>query len=160
MNKESLLHYCELIDEIADTKRRIERAKSDISRIEKQLAEIEIGETLKDKVYGGEGGWQGFVIEGIPIPEYSKLKIVLGNRRICLTNEIGTLCDRVSELYKERAQVQKLISSLKNPQIRRIVSFRCIDRLEWSDVAKKMGKGYTEEAVKQAFCRFLKREIQ
>lgn len=160
MNKESLLHYCELIDEIADTKRRIERAKSDISRIEKQLAEIEIGETLKDKVYGGEGGWQGFVIEGIPIPEYSKLKIVLGNRRICLTNEIGTLCDRVSELDKERAQVQKLISSLKNPQIRRIVSFRCIDRLEWSDVAKKMGKGYTEEAVKQAFCRFLKREIQ
>lgn len=160
MNKESLLHYCELIDEIADTKRRIERAKSDISRIEKQLAEIEIGETLKDKVYGGEGGWQGFVIEGIPIPEYSKLKIVLGNRRICLTNEIGTLCDRVSELDKERAQVQKLISSLKNPQIRRIVSFRCIDRLEWSAVAKKMGTGYTEEAVKQAFCRFLKREIQ
>mgnify|MGYP002525525156 CR=1 FL=1 len=159
MTKESLLHYCELIDEVTDTARQIEKTKSDIRRIEKQISDIESGCMVKDKVYGGEGGWQGFVIEGVPIPEYGKLKIVLGNRKICLQNEIDTLCIRAVMLDNERTQVQEFISRLKDPQIRRIVTLRCINRLHWSEVAKKMGEGYTEEAVKKAFSRFLQNNL-
>lgn len=159
MNKESLLHYCELIDEVEETKRCIERAKSDIDRIERQLRSIEDGETVSDKVYGGEGGWQGFVIEGVPIPEYSRLKIVLGNRKLCLQSEIDTLVIRVTMLDNERTQVQEFINRLKDPQIRLIITYRCVQRLRWHEVASKMGAGYTEEAVKKAFSRFLQKEI-
>ena len=160
MNKESLLHYCELIDEVEDTKRQINKIKADIERISKQIADIEAGETLKDKVYGGEGGWQGFVIEGVPIPEYNKLKIVLGNRKICLTNEVDTLCIRVTMLDNEKIQVQEFISRQKDPVIRQIITYRCIHRMGWGDVAKKMGHYYTEDSVRKTFARFLEKEIR
>lgn len=160
MNKESLLHYGELIDEIEDTKAHIAKIKGDIKRIENQISDIESGGMVKDKVYGGEGGWQGFVIEGVPIPEYNKLKIVLGNRKICLSHEIDELCNRATMLDNERVQVQRCITGIKDPQLRRIVHFRFIKRLKWHEVAKSMGQGYTEEAVKQAFSRFLRREVK
>lgn len=159
MNKESLLHYCELIDEVGETTTAIKKIEADIRKIEKQLRDIEEGETVADKVYGGEGGWQGFVIEGVPIPEYNRLKIILGNKRLCLQSERDTLVVRVTMLDNERIQVQEFINRLKDPQIRRIINFRCISRLQWSEVAKKMGAGYTEEAVKKSFSRFLQREF-
>lgn len=159
MTKESLLQYCVLIDEIEDTKRRMVRYKNDIKRIERQLSDIESGEIVKDKVYGGEGGWQGFVIEGVPVPEYSKLKIILGNRRICLKNELDLFADQVVRLDKERYQVLEFIARLKEPEIRRIITLRCIERLKWHDVAKKMGAGYEKDAVRMAFARFLNKEF-
>lgn len=159
MNKESLLHYCELIDEVEETRLDIQRIKSDIRKIEKQLLDIENGEVVKDKVYGGEGGWQGFVIEGVPIPEYSKLKIILGNRKICLEHEIDVLSVRVTMLDNEKIQVQEFINRLKDPQIRRIINFRCVRRMPWMEVARRMGAGYSEDAVRKAFARFLEKEI-
>lgn len=159
MNKESLLHYCELIDEVEDTCTSIQKIRTDIKKIEKQLAEIENGHTVKDKVYGGEGGWQGFVIEGVPIAEYSRLKIILGNRKICLEHELEVLEVRVTMLDNERIQVQEFISRLKDPQIRRIITFRCVQRLPWMEVARRMGAGYTDDAVRKVYARFLEKEI-
>lgn len=160
MIKESLIRYCELIDEIDETRMRIEYLKTEIERIERKLRDIEEGETVSDKVYGGEGGWQGFVIEGVPIPEYSRLKVMLANRRIAYDREIDELIIRSTTLDTERIEVQKFVSKLKDPQIRRIVNFRCIERMKWNDVAKKMGAGYTSEAVRQAFSRFLQKEFE
>ena len=159
MNKDSLLHYCELIDEVKETADAIKKTESDIKKIEKQLRDIEEGELVSDKVYGGEGGWQGFVIEGVPIPEYHRLKIILGNKKLCLQSERHTLVIRATMLDNERIAVQEFINRLKDPQLRRIITFRCIKRLRWVDVAKSMGEGYTEEAVKKVFSRFLQKEF-
>ena len=159
ISRDTLLHYCDLIDYIADTTRQIEKTADDIERIDKKLRAIENGEKVTDKVYGGEGGWQGFIIEGIPVPEYDKLKTALLTKRIRLNDEYKQLAQHQIELCEQRAEVQRFLRSITDPHIKRIITYRCIEQLSWSEVASKMGGGNTEEGVKQAFWRFCKGKV-
>lgn len=159
ISRDTLLHYCDLIDYIADTNRQIEKTADDIERIDKKLKAIENGEKVTDKVYGGEGGWQGFIIEGIPVPEYDKLKTALLTKRIRLNDEYKQLAQHQIELCEQRAGVQKFLRSITDPHIKRIITYRCIEQCSWSEVASKMGGGNTEDGVKQAFWRFCKGKV-
>lgn len=159
ISRDTLLHYCDLIDYIADTNRQIEKTADDIERIDKKLKAIEKGEKVTDKVYGGEGGWQGFIIEGIPVPEYDKLKTALLTKRIRLNDEYKQLAQHQIELCEQRAAVQKFLRSITDPHIKRIITYRCIEQCSWSEVASKMGGGNTEDGVKQAFWRFCKGKV-
>lgn len=159
ISRDTLLHYCDLIDYIADTNRQIEKTADDIERIDKKLKSIENGEKVTDKVYGGEGGWQGFIIEGIPVPEYDKLKTALLTKRIRLNDEYKQLAQHQIELCEQRAAVQKFLRSITDPHIKRIITYRCIEQCSWSEVASKMGGGNTEDGVKQAFWRFCKGKV-
>lgn len=159
IDREALLHYCDLIDYIADINRQIEKTSADITRIDKKLTAIENGEKVTDKVYGGEGGWQGFIIEGIPIPEYDQCKTALLSKRIRLNDEYQQLALHQTQLCEQRAEVQRFLRSIPDPHIKRIITYRCIDQLTWSEVAVKMGGGNTEDGVKQAFWRFCKKEV-
>jgi len=159
ISRDTLLHYCDLIDYIADTNQQIEKTADDIERIDRKLKAIENGEKVTDKVYGGEGGWQGFIIEGIPVPEYDKLKTALLTKRIRLNDEYKQLAQHQIELCEQRAAVQRFLRSITDPHIKRIITYRCIDQLSWSEVATKMGGGNTEDGVKQAFWRFCKGKV-
>ena len=159
IDKAVLINYCELIDEISDIETRINKLSDDIKRLQKRIEGIENGEFVVDKVKGGEGGWQGYIIEGVPVPEYEKCKTVLLTKKCHIENEYALLADRKLELFSERTGVQRFICGIRNPATRRIVTFRCMDHMKWSEVAKSMGNGYTEESVKQVFCRFLKKEF-
>lgn len=158
MNKKLLVDYCSIIDSIEETKRTIERHRKEIQRIEKRLLDIENGARVKDKVYGGEGGWQSFVIEGVPIPDYERQKILLASKKKCLDREIGQLTDYITQLNKERYEVMEFITRLESPELRRIITLRCIERHKWHEVAKRMGAGYDKDAVRMAFSRFLQKE--
>ena len=159
ISRDTLLHYCDLIDYIADTNRQIEKTADDIERIDGKLKAIENGEKVTDKVYGGEGGWQGFIIEGIPVPEYDKLKTALLTKRIRLNDEYKQLAQHQIELCEQRAEVQRFLRSITDPHIKRIITYRCIEQCSWSEVASKMGGGNTEDGVKQAFWRFCKGKV-
>ena len=159
IDRQTLIHYCDLIDYIADTNRQIEKIASDIERIDRKLKAIENGEKVTDKVYGGEGGWQGFIIEGIPVPEYDQCKTALLTKRIRLNDEYKQLALHQTELCEQRAEVQRFLRSITDPHIKRIITYRCIDQLSWSEVATKMGGGNTEDGVKQAFWRFCRKEV-
>lgn len=159
IDKTVLVNYCELIDEISDIEARISKLSEDIKRLKKRIADIENGDFVVDKVKGGEGGWQGYIIEGVPVPEYEKCKTVLLTKKCHIENEYALLADRKLELSSERTGVQRFICGIKNPATRRIVTFRCMDGMKWSQVAKSMGNGYTEESVRQAFGRFLRKEF-
>lgn len=159
IDKTVLVNYCELIDEISDIEARISKLSEDIKRLKKRIEDIENGDFVVDKVKGGEGGWQGYIIEGVPVPEYEKCKTVLLTKKCHIENEYALLADRKLELSSERTGVQRFICGIKNPATRRIVTFRCMDGMKWSQVAKSMGSGYTEESVRQAFGRFLRKEF-
>ena len=71
IDKSILNQYISEKQEILELRVKIERLESKISKIEQRIAEIEEGHTVKDKVRGGEGGLQSFVIEGVPYDEYN-----------------------------------------------------------------------------------------
>lgn len=56
-----------------------------------------------------------------------------------------------------RAKVDKFINECDNSQIRIILMYRFVDFLKWEAVAAKLGGNNTEDSVKKACYRFLKK---
>lgn len=140
MTKEILKQYTDLQQECAEVRERI-------STLERQIAKIEQEGTVLDKVSGGVGGLETFVIEGFPYPEYNRKKALLYSRK-------ATLCELELELLETINKVEAFIADINDSHMRRIIRLRFIDGLPWADVARRVG-GNTEDSVKKMFYRFL-----
>ena len=77
MDKNVLIQYCDMKEEIKDLRRRI-------TETEKQILRIAEEGTVKDTVSGGMGGIQHFVVEGMPVPELSRKRLLLNKRKAML----------------------------------------------------------------------------
>ncbi|ASN70276.1 hypothetical protein 10S9_22 [uncultured Caudovirales phage] len=62
----------------------------------------------------------------------------------------------VVTLEKKVIDVETYIYSLEESDLRNILMYSCVDGLNWKEVAEAMGEGYTEEACKKKFSRFMK----
>ena len=62
----------------------------------------------------------------------------------------------VSELELMVIDVEAYIYSLEDSEIRNILLNFCIDRKSWKEVAEAMGEGYTAEACKKTYSRFMR----
>lgn len=145
MTKEILIQYSDLQEEIKETRKRIEK-------IENQLKRMESDGTVFDKVMGGAGGIQPFKIEGFPYPEYTRKKTLLSARK-------AILADFEAELFKTLSEVEQFITSIKDSRMRRIITLRFLENLSWQQVADRIGGGNTEDSVRMAFNRFMKKEL-
>jgi hypothetical protein len=143
MNKEILIQYSDLQQEVKELRQRIEKN-------EQQIEKIEEDGTVVDKVMGGDGGLQSFRIEGFPYPEYSKKKTLLYMRK-------ATLESLEFELLETLNKVEEFISSIDDSRMRRIINLRVVEGLSWQQVANRIG-GNTEDSVKKAFYRFMEKD--
>ena len=150
-----LSQYADLVKEQKDLAERIASAQRNIENIERRLQKIEAGETVKDKVYGGEGGIQGFVIEGVPTAEYETLKTSLLRKKLLLEKQIDIQREQEEVVLLALTEVEEFITRIEDSHIRRIVRFRVVDGLTWKQVAHRMGGGNTESGVKMAYVRFV-----
>lgn len=140
MDRKYLDDYLSLSKEIVDIRHRITEIKSQLARMS--------GETVKDKVYGGEGGLQGFVIEGFPIKSYSRKKTILQNKMMKL--------ERLeSEIGQMIIDVDNFIYTIPDSNVRQIARFRFVDGFSWKEVAQRMGGGNTEDGVRMMFNRYM-----
>ena len=142
ISKEILIQYADLQQEVKEIREKI-------SKLENQIDKIEQQGTVKDKVMGGEGGWQPFQIEGLPYPEYTRKKSLLYMRK-------ATLTGLEMELLETLNLVEEFIASITDSHIRRIVNLRVVEGLSWSQVASRIG-GNTEDSVRMAFERYIKK---
>lgn len=138
------------LQQYIDLKAEVEQVRTKIAKLEEELVILR-DETVKDKVYGGLGGWQSFTIEGFPSGEYNKKKDLLikraGTLRF-LENKIDTMLNAIEEY----------IASVDDSYMRRLIDLRVIQGLEWHDVAKQMGGGNSDDCVKKYFYRHLENE--
>lgn len=142
ISKQILIQYADLQQEVKEIREKINKLEEQIDKIEQQGS-------VKDKVMGGEGGWQPFQIEGFPYPEYSRKKTLLYARK-------ATLSELEMELLETLNDVEMFISSIKDSHIRRIVNLRVVEGLSWQKVADRIG-GNTEDSVRKAFDRFIEK---
>lgn len=143
VNKEILIQYSDLQEEIKEVRQRIDSTERQIERIEKE-------KTVCDKVMGGEGGLQPFKIEGFPYPEYSRKKTLLYSRK-------ATLTSLEMELLETLNQVEEFIANVDDSRMRRIINLRFIEGLSWNKVADHIGGGNTEDSIRKAFARFMEK---
>ena len=139
----------QILIQYADLKQEVKEIREKINKLENQIDKIEQQGSVKDKVMGGEGGWQPFQIEGFPFPEYTRKKSLLYMRK-------ATLTGLEMELLETLNLVEEFIANITDSHIRRIVNLRVVEGLSWQKVADKIG-GNTEDSVRKAFDRFMEK---
>ncbi len=64
---------------------------------------------------------------------------------------------RKADLLDKRLEIEEFIETIDDSYIRQIIELRCIDGLDWGQVAASMGEGYTSSSIKMAYHRFIQK---
>ena len=126
MDKNILIQYCDMKEEIKDLRRRIRELEKQIDRIKEEGA-------VKDTVSGGMGGTQHFVVEGFPVPEYNRKMMLLKTRKVMLV-------EKETELLELTNQVEEYIASIEKSELRIMFRLYYIDGMTWIQVAHRMNR--------------------
>lgn len=147
MDKNILIQYCDMKEEIKDLRRRIHELEKQIDRIKEEGA-------VKDTVSGGMGGTQHYTVEGFPVPEYNRKMMLLRSRKAILE-------ELEAELLELTNQVEEYIGSIEKSELRIMFRLYYIDGLTWIQVAHRMNqmfpkrrKAYTEDSCRMRNTRF------
>ena len=147
MDKNVLIQYCDMKEEIKDLRRRI-------AETEKQIWKIAEEGTVKDTVSGGMGGIQHFVVEGMPVPELSRKRLLLNKRK-------AMLIEKENELLELMNQAEEYINSIEKSELRIMFRLYYIDNLTWVQVAHRLNSifpkhriAYTEDSCRMKNKRF------
>lgn len=147
MDKNVLIQYCDMKEEIKDLRRRI-------TETEKQIWKIAEEGTVKDTVSGGMGGIQHFVVEGMPVPELSRKRLLLNKRK-------AMLLEKENELLKLTMQVDEYIETIEKSELRIIFRLYFLDGLSYLKVADRMNQifpkrriKYTDENIRKKIQRY------
>ena len=155
VTKQILTQYADLKIEANELRKKIAHLEDRIPKLERRIADIEAGEMVRDKVYGGAGGEQGFNIEGVPVIEYHEKKTDLILKKNLLKERQSLLSTLELELLWHINEIEKFIRTIQDSHIRNIVRLRVVEGKTWNEVADVIGGGNTEDSVKKAFHRFL-----
>ncbi len=145
MDKDILVQYTDLQEEIRDIRRRAERARGQMERMETEG-------TVLDAVKGTrqDGTFGSIRIEGFPYADYEK-------RRRSLQSYLLKLAEMEEKLLELTNQAEEYINSIEDSRMRRIVQYRIMDRLSWYEVADRMGGKATSEGCRKYFERFFEK---
>lgn len=115
----------------SDLKRESEDLKARIEKLEKQLSRIEGEGTVRDLVYGGDGGIQPFHIEGIASADLSRVRTNLQLQK--LRYEAAA-----REVERIVAEVDETIAAIPEADVRLMCRYYFVDGMTQQKVADKM----------------------
>lgn len=136
MDKNVLIEYADIKEEIKDLRRRIEQNKKELSRLN--------GQVVMDSVSCGKKGKKplGTVkITGRPVTAISRKESLL-NKRIRRLEELE------EGLLELTIQVDEYIETIEKSELRIIFRLYYIDDLTWYQVALRMNQNFPKRKVK------------
>lgn len=136
MDRNILIEYADMKEEIKDLRRRIEQNKKELSRLN--------GQIVMDSVSCGKKGKKplGTVkITGRPVTAISRKESLL-NKRIRRLEELE------EELLELTIQVDEYIEAIEKSELRIIFRLYYIDDLTWYQVALRMNQNFPKRKVK------------
>lgn len=137
MTKEILIEYCELRQEAADLRLRIERDQRRLSEMQEK------GYVVSDIVKGTrkDGTIGPIKITGFPEPAYEDTKAMLKKR-------IAKLEIVESDLLAAVNKVDDYIETIPKSELRQIFRLYYLDDLTWAQVALQMNVRYPKKRMK------------
>lgn len=136
MDKNILIKYADMKEEIKDLRRRIEQNKKELFRLN--------GQVVMDSVSCGKKGKKplGTVkITGRPVTAISRKESLL-NKRIRRLEELE------GGLLELTIQVDEYIETIEKSELRMIFRLYYIDDLTWYQVALRMNQNFPKRKVK------------
>lgn len=133
MDKEVLIQYCEMKEEIRDIRERIKK-------LDKFLSEPhQVSDTVKGTRRDGTIG--SIKVTGYPVPEYYR-KQALRERYKKLLEQKET------ELLELTCQAEKFIEAIPKSEVRIMFRLYYLDGLPWWKVAQAMNRMFPKRRVK------------
>ena len=133
MDKEVLIQYCEMKEEIRDIRKRIKE-------LDKFLSEPhQVSDTVKGTRRDGTIG--SIKVTGYPVPEYYR-KQALRERYKKLLEQKET------ELLELTCQAEKFIEAIPKSEVRIMFRLYYLDGLPWWKVAQAMNRMFPKRRVK------------
>ena len=156
MDRDTLGRYIELSVEAESIHENIEKTMKRIERCERQLHVMKVNGTVRDRVYGGEGGIQGYNIEGFPNTKYAETENKL---RKCISMLRKLQADYAEAEFNVLSLTDDILTFIESipdteADVRTIARLRCLDGLEWQEIAKRLGGSYTDSSAKKKFYRY------
>lgn len=151
MDKEVLIQYCEMKEEIKDLRARITKLEKELAKLEKTQVADTVKGTRKDGTYGP------IKVTGIPLPGCDKKRLALEkNKALLETKEI--------ELLELTCQAEEYIESIPKAEMRIMMRLFCIDGMSYPAIARSMNATFpkrrikfTDENVKKRIQRFFEK---
>lgn len=132
MDKEILVQYCEMMEEIKDLRGRIRK-------LEKFLENPPI---VSDTVRGTrrDGTIGPIKVTGIPDPEYKRKKVIREKYQKMLE-------EKEAELLELTCQAEEYIESIEKAELRIMFRLYYIDGLVWDQVAIRMNRAFPKKKI-------------
>lgn len=141
MDKNILIQYADMRQEIKDIRRRIKETERKINKM------LE-GEIVSDTVQGTrtDGTIGSIRITGFPIRDYDKKQqsLIRLKRKLEITEE---------ELMKNMTEAEEFIESIENSELRIMFRLHYIDDLTWIQTAHTMNSMFKKRVYTEAACR-------
>ena len=144
MEKHVLIQYTELLKEREDIRRRLRRTEARLKKIESD------GYLVADSVTCGKRGKKPLgtrVIRGIPFPELKELRRRLEVQKAQLEVAENAVTEQVKAVWD-------FIQGVDDSRMRRLLRYRYLDGLGWTEVAIRMGGKHTADSCRMAVERF------
>lgn len=121
----------ELLKQYSDIQAELASMREDIKNTQNAIAKIVSGGTVRDKVYGGLGGTQGFCIEGFPNMEYERqLRILEG--------KVNRLHKKETDLMELSETIETFIDGIPNSRDRMVLKETFINGKKQREVSDKI----------------------
>lgn len=132
MDKDILVQYCEMIEEIKDIRRRIQK----LDRF------LEHPPIVSDMVKGTrrDGTIGSIKVTGIPDPEYRRKQRIREKYR-------SILAAKEAELLELTCQAEEYIEGIDKAELRMMMRLYYIDGLPWIKVAHQMNRAFPKKKV-------------
>lgn len=121
----------EIFSQYSDIAREIEMLERKKAETERSIAKLIEDGLVKDKVYGGNGGLQGYVVEGFPLKEYNR-------RRKLLRERADRLISRQNDLLELQITIEKEIDKIPESRDRLIFQGFFLENKSQEKIAKEL----------------------
>lgn len=121
----------EIFSQYSDIAREIEMLERKKAETERSIAKLIEDGLVKDKVYGGNGGFQGYVIEGFPLKEYNR-------RRKLLRERADRLISRQNDLLELQITIEKEIDKIPESRDRLIFQGFFLENKSQEKIAREL----------------------
>lgn len=137
-----------ILKQIPDIRKEIKDLEQAVVSVEKRIEKLKQDE-VSDIVKGSKEDLTiGTIrVKGHPEKEYGKRLKELSYKRKLLSM-------KKDELLSLETKAEEYIQGIPDSKVRRLVRYRCIDNLNWQQVAVRMGIKYSPEACRKKFERF------
>lgn len=132
VDKEILIQYCEMKEEIKDIRQRKEKLEKEIKKL--GIVSDSVKGTRRDGTYGS------IKITGYPAPEYYRKKAAIERYQRLLEQ-------KEAELLELTCKAEEYIQSIEKSEVRIMFRLYYIDGLPWWKVAQAMNRMFPRRRV-------------